>query len=77
MDISKRQFLQKAGILTAGAALVPVADAGLTLKPVRREGSAKQRYAMLIDLRRCIAASPVLSVAPPKTRRRRVSFARR
>ncbi|MDQ4432028.1 tetrathionate reductase subunit TtrB [Yokenella regensburgei] len=54
MDISKRQFLQKLGVLTAGATLVPVADAGLTLGPQRREGSAKQRYAMLIDLRRCI-----------------------
>ncbi|HDS5592967.1 TPA: tetrathionate reductase subunit TtrB [Enterobacter hormaechei subsp. xiangfangensis] len=54
MDNSKRQFLHKAGVLIAGAALVPVADAGLSLKPVRREGSAKHRYAMLIDLRRCI-----------------------
>jgi len=54
MDFSKRQFLQQLGVLTAGASLIPVAEAGLTLAPTRREGDASRRYAMLIDLRRCV-----------------------
>lgn len=54
MDISKRQFLQQLGAITAGASLVPLAQASLPLRPERREGSDKHRYAMLIDLRRCI-----------------------
>lgn len=54
MDISKRQFLQKMGVVTAGAALVPLADAGIAFGPQRHEGSDEHRYAMLIDLRRCI-----------------------
>lgn len=54
MDISKRHFLQQLGVVTAGASLIPLAQASLSLKPERHEGSEKQRYAMLIDLRRCI-----------------------
>lgn len=54
MDNSKRQFLRHLGVVTAGASLTPLAKAGLPLRPSRREGSASQRYAMLIDLRRCI-----------------------
>ena len=54
MDFGKRQFLQRLGVLTAGASLIPVAEAGLTLAPTRREGDASRRYAMLIDLRRCV-----------------------
>ena len=54
MDISKRHFLQKMGVVTAGAALVPLADAGIAFGPQRHEGSDEHRYAMLIDLRRCI-----------------------
>ena len=54
MDISKRQFLQQMGVVTAGAALVPLAEAGIAFGPERREGSDQHRYAMLIDLRRCI-----------------------
>lgn len=54
MDSSKRQFLQRIGTITAGASLVPLAQAGITLAPIRKEGSREHRYAMLIDLRRCI-----------------------
>lgn len=54
MDSSKRQFLQRLGMITAGASLVPLAQAGITLAPTRKEGSHEHRYAMLIDLRRCI-----------------------
>ncbi|MBV8043746.1 tetrathionate reductase subunit TtrB [Pluralibacter sp.] len=54
MDISKRQFLQQLGVITAGASLVPLAQASISLRPERREGSEQHRYAMLIDLRRCI-----------------------
>lgn len=54
MDISKRHFLQQLGVVTAGAALIPLAEAGIVLSPQRHGGSEKRRYAMLIDLRRCI-----------------------
>ncbi|AFJ46249.1 tetrathionate reductase subunit TtrB [Shimwellia blattae] len=54
MDISKRHFLQHLGIAAAGASLVPLAQAGISLRPERHGGSAEHRYAMLIDLRRCI-----------------------
>ncbi len=54
MDSGKRQFLQRLGVLTAGAALVPLAHSGWQLQPGRREGDGKKRMAMLIDLRRCI-----------------------
>lgn len=54
MDSSKRQFLQQLGVLTAGASLVPLAEAKFPFSPERHEGSLRHRYAMLIDLRRCI-----------------------
>lgn len=54
MDSSKRQFLQQLGVLTAGASLVPLAEAKFPFSPERHEGSPRHRYAMLIDLRRCI-----------------------
>ncbi|PKH26452.1 tetrathionate reductase subunit TtrB [Enterobacterales bacterium CwR94] len=54
MDISKRHFIGKLGILTAGATVIPFSQAEIALKPQRREGSEQHRYAMLIDLRRCI-----------------------
>ncbi|MEX5411336.1 tetrathionate reductase subunit TtrB [Atlantibacter hermannii] len=55
MDISKRIFLRQLGVTAAaGAATLPLAQAKLSLSPTRREGSADHRYAMLIDLRRCI-----------------------
>lgn len=54
MDISKRHFLQKLGVVTAGASLLPLAEAEISFSPKRHGGSDKHRYAMLIDLRRCI-----------------------
>ncbi|SUH66447.1 tetrathionate reductase subunit B [Salmonella enterica subsp. enterica serovar Madelia] len=54
MDSSKRLFLQQLGVLTAGASLVPLAEAKFPFSPERHEGSPRHRYAMLIDLRRCI-----------------------
>ncbi|MGL9720372.1 tetrathionate reductase subunit TtrB [Symbiopectobacterium sp.] len=54
MDSSKRQFLQRIGMITAGASLIPLAQAGMTLAPLHKGGSREHRYAMLIDLRRCI-----------------------
>lgn len=55
MDISKRIFLTQLGVTAAaGAATLPLAQAKLSFSPTRREGSADHRYAMLIDLRRCI-----------------------
>lgn len=55
MDISKRIFLRQLGVTAAaGAATLPLAHAKLSFSPTRREGSADHRYAMLIDLRRCI-----------------------
>lgn len=54
MDSSKRQFLQQLGVLTAGASLVPLAQAQFPFSPERHEGSQQHRYAMLVDLRRCI-----------------------
>lgn len=38
MDQGKRAFLQRLGVLTAGAALVPLADAGWQMEPVRKQG---------------------------------------
>lgn len=54
MDCSKRQFLAQLGVLTAGASLVPLAEAKFPFSPARREGASGHRYAMLVDLRRCI-----------------------
>ena len=54
MDSSKRQFLAQLGVLTAGASLVPLAEAKFPFSPARREGASGHRYAMLVDLRRCI-----------------------
>ncbi|EBR0232331.1 tetrathionate reductase subunit B, partial [Salmonella enterica subsp. enterica serovar Hadar] len=54
MDLGKRKFLQNLGVLTAGTALVPMAEAGLHFSPTRREGDPSKRYGMLIDLRRCV-----------------------
>ncbi|AXO20535.1 TPA: tetrathionate reductase subunit TtrB [Providencia stuartii] len=54
MDLSKRKFLQQLGAVTAGASLIPIAEAGLNFSPTRREGNPEKRYGMLIDLRRCI-----------------------
>lgn len=39
MDLSKRKFLQQIGAVTAGASLIPIAEAGLSFSPTRREGN--------------------------------------
>ncbi len=54
MDALRRGFLKNIATLTAGAALVPLAEAGMGDQPARREGDGQKRYGMLIDLRRCI-----------------------
>ena len=36
MDLGKRKFLQQLGVLTAGASLVPLSQAGIKLSPERR-----------------------------------------
>ncbi len=56
MGISRRSLLKQLGSLTAGAALVSLAEAKAEPKhiPPRREGDGSKRYGMLIDLRRCI-----------------------
>ncbi|MBP6115773.1 MAG: tetrathionate reductase subunit TtrB [Neisseriaceae bacterium] len=54
MDVLRRGFLKNMATLTAGAALVPLAEAGMGDQPARREGDASKRYGMLVDLRRCI-----------------------
>ena len=40
--------------MTAGASLVPLAEAKFPFSAARREGASRHRYAMLVDLRRCI-----------------------
>lgn len=52
MDLGKRKFLQQLGVLTAGASLVPLSQAGIKLSPERREGSEDKRYGMLIEIGR-------------------------
>ncbi|MBP6346033.1 tetrathionate reductase subunit TtrB [Neisseriaceae bacterium CLB008] len=54
MDVLRRGFLKNMATLSAGAALVPLAEAGMGDQPARREGDASKRYGMLVDLRRCI-----------------------
>lgn len=56
MDFEKRKMLREIGLLTAGAAFVPLA-ATQDRVDFRRDvskGSSTKRYAMFIDLRRCI-----------------------
>lgn len=56
MDKSRRAFLGQAAALTAGAALIPLAEAEAAIndQPPRRGGDSGKRYGMVIDLRRCI-----------------------
>ena len=53
MDLSKRSFLKELSALTVGASFVPLQSAQAFM-PARREGDENKRYAMLIDLRKCI-----------------------
>lgn len=59
MDSTKRRFLSA---ITAGAALIPVAGIGTaTAAPIirnnnepDRKGQVGKRYAMVVDLRKCV-----------------------
>ncbi|MBE2894352.1 tetrathionate reductase subunit TtrB [Spirabiliibacterium falconis] len=53
MTQNRRQFIQTLSALTMGAALIPLREAN-AFQPARHGGSREHRYAMLIDLRRCI-----------------------
>ena len=61
MDSSKRSFLNRLGALTAGAAIIPVTQASpFTTTVIKnndqadRKGQIGKRYAMVIDLRKCV-----------------------
>lgn len=54
MKMSKRIFLKKLSVLSVGQAFIPWSQAESQFQPVRRDGSDEHRYAMLVDLRRCI-----------------------
>ena len=62
MDSTKRRFLNRIGAVTAGAAIIPVtslqtAAANTIIRnndQTDRKGDASKRYAMLIDLRKCV-----------------------
>jgi len=57
MDKSKRHFLNKVATLSVGATIVPlssISQAGINDQPPRRNGQIGKRWAMLVDLRRCI-----------------------
>lgn len=54
MEMSKRIFLKNLSLLSVGQVFIPLSQAENTFQPARREGSEEHRYAMLVDLRRCI-----------------------
>ncbi|HDX1016704.1 TPA: tetrathionate reductase subunit TtrB [Pasteurella multocida] len=54
MKMSKRIFLKNLSLLSVGQAFIPLSQAENAFQPARREGSEAHRYAMLVDLRRCI-----------------------
>ncbi|UXI03649.1 sulfate reduction electron transfer complex DsrMKJOP subunit DsrO [Photobacterium sp. TY1-4] len=60
MDTTKRRFLNSIGAITAGAALIPVAGTVAAGPIIRnnqlpeRKGQSGKRYAMVIDLRKCV-----------------------
>ncbi|MGQ0286116.1 tetrathionate reductase subunit TtrB [Pasteurellaceae bacterium 22721_9_1] len=54
MQVTKRTFLKSLSALTVGQAFIPFSQAESQFQPKRRAGNEKHRYAMLIDLRRCI-----------------------
>ncbi|SUG15419.1 tetrathionate reductase subunit B [Salmonella enterica subsp. arizonae] len=77
MDSSKRQLLQQLGILTVWRLTGSLAEAKFPFSPERHEGSFRHRYAMLIDLRRCIGCQSCTVSCTIETKRRRARFARR
>jgi len=57
MDKSKRQFIHKVGAITVGASLIPLSSltrAGINDQPPRRNGQVGKRWAMVMDLHKCI-----------------------
>ena len=57
MDKSKRQFLNRVAALSVGSSLVPyssIAQAGINDQPPRKNGMPGKRWAMIMDLRKCI-----------------------
>ena len=61
MDSSKRRLMTRLGALTAGAAIIPVSAANpFTATIIRnnqapdRKGHVGKRYAMVVDLRKCV-----------------------
>jgi len=54
MDISRRAFLKTSGALTCGAAAAATGAAPAQAGPQRHGGDASKRFAMVIDLRKCI-----------------------
>jgi len=55
MDLSKRRLLSRMGAITAGAALIPITQAStVTQIEPSRQGIKSKRYAMVIDLRKCV-----------------------
>lgn len=54
MQISKRSFLKNLSALTVGQAFIPLSQAETDFQPARKDGDESKRYAMLVDLRRCI-----------------------
>ncbi|WP_101774868.1 tetrathionate reductase subunit TtrB [Pasteurella oralis] len=54
MEMSKRVFLKNLSVLSVGQAFIPFSQAESQFQPARREGNDAHRYAMLVDLRRCI-----------------------
>lgn len=61
MDSTKRRFLSRIGAVTAGAALIPVTSMSVAANTIvrnnnqpDRKGDGSKRYAMAIDLRKCV-----------------------
>jgi tetrathionate reductase subunit B len=61
MDFNRRNLLGSIGAITAGAALIPVAGANTlsndvvqTSNELTMHGDKNKRYAMVVDLRRCV-----------------------
>jgi len=61
MDSTKRSLMSRHGALTVGAAIIPVSTANpLTTTIIRnnqapdRKGQSGKRYAMVVDLRKCV-----------------------
>ncbi len=57
MDKSKRQFINSVAALSVGTTFIPLSSlsqAGINDQPPRRNGQLGKRWAMVVDLRKCI-----------------------